>query len=113
MRVRVKVVVVAHQILSEEDAGVEATSHFRVDLVGIVHQLFQFLGERDHGLGERREQPLNQIQIFVVLLALNHDSLSLEVVEGHLEVDLLELIHKPLSFLELVQLHCATANYLI
>lgn len=38
-----KVVVVAHQILSEEDARIKATSHLRVDLVSIIHEFLQFL----------------------------------------------------------------------
>lgn len=98
----------AHEILPEEDAGIEATSHLWVDLVGIIHEFLEFLGEGDHGFSECRKQPLDQIQILVVLLALNHHSLPLEVIKGHLEVNLLELVDKPLRFLELIQLHYAT-----
>jgi hypothetical protein len=97
--------IVTHQILTQEDARIEPTAHLRGDLVGIIHQILKLLRESNHGLSQRGQQPLNQIQILVVLLAIDSDSLPLEVVKGHLEINLFEFIHESLSFLELVQLH--------
>jgi hypothetical protein len=101
----VEVVVVAHEVLSQEDAGVEPAAHFRVDLLCVVHQFLKFLGESDHALGEGRQQSLDQVEIFVKFAAIDHHCFSLEVIEGHLEVDLLKLFHKSLGLLLFVQFH--------
>ena len=103
--VRVEIVVVPHQVLSEEDAGIKPTADFRVNLFGVVHELFKFFGEGDHALGESWQQFLNEIEVFVELAVLDDHGLAFEVVEGHLEVDLFELFNESLCFFLFVEFH--------
>ena len=97
--------VAPHQVLSQENAGVEAAPHLWVYLFCVVHELFEFLGECDHALGESRQQSFDQVEVFVVLASSNCDILPFEVVERHLEVDLLELVHEALGFTLFVFVH--------
>ncbi len=105
MGVWVQVVVVTHEVLPQKYAGIEPTSDLGVDLVGIVHQLFKFLRQSHHSLGQSGQQFLNEVKIFVVFLALDCDCLSFEVVEGYLEVDLLKLFDESLCFSLFVKFH--------
>lgn len=106
-----KVMIVTHEILAEEDARVEATSNLRIDLLCIIHEFFEFFGESDHSLCESRQQFFNQIQIFVELSALDDNSLTFEVVKGHLKVNLFKFFDESLSLFLFVQLHRnATSN---
>ena len=106
----VEVVIVAHEVLPQKDAGVEPSSDLRVDLFGVGHQLLELLGQSDHAFSESGQQFLDEVQILVELPALDYHGLSLEVVEGNLEVDLFELFHKPLGLLLFVKLHLYTTS---
>lgn len=41
MSIRMKIMIVSHQILSKEDTGVESVSDLGIDLLGVVHQLLE------------------------------------------------------------------------
>jgi hypothetical protein len=75
MRIRMKIMVMSHQILSQKNARVKPTPYFRIDLLGVIHEFFEFLGERYHGFGEGWQQFFYQIQIFVVFFAFHHHGL--------------------------------------
>lgn len=105
MGVWMKVVIMAHQILSQEDAWIEATPHLRVDLLCIVHEFFEFFGKGDHALGESWQKFLNQVEILIELTTFDDDCFSFKIVEGYLEVDLFEFVYKSFSFLLFVEFH--------
>ena len=105
MRVGVKIVIASHEILPQKDARVEPAFNFRIDFLGIIHKFFKFFGECDHSFGECGQQFLDKIEIFIKLLAIDHNGFSFEVIKRHLKINLLKFLNKSLSLFLLIEFH--------